>query len=70
MYFGGTLFLGHATGHINIYNQVTLGASDTIRSKELYELQACERGGKVKKYHGDNGVFKAKALKDDMEKRH
>jgi len=69
MYCGGTLFVDHATGHIKIYNQVTLGASDTIRSKELYELQAWEMGVKVKKYHGDNGIFKAKAFKDDLEKR-
>ena len=27
-------------------------------------------GVKVKTYHGDNGVFKAKAYKEDIEKIH
>ena len=27
-------------------------------------------GIKIKKYHGDNGVFKAKSYKEDLEKRH
>ena len=70
MYCGGSLFVDHATGHIKIYNQVTLGASDTILSKEIYELQAWEMGVKVKKYHGDNDIFKPKAFKDDLDKMH
>ena len=40
MLVGRTLFVDHASGYIKIYNQVSLGASDNIRSKELYELQA------------------------------
>ena len=66
----GTLFVDHAIGYIKIYNQVSLGASDTVRSKELFELHAWEVVIKVKKYHEDNGVFKAKAYKEDFKKRH
>ena len=33
MLVGGTLFVDHASEYIKIYNQVSLGASDTIRSK-------------------------------------
>ena len=64
------MFVDHATGYIKTYNQVSLGASDTVRSKELFELHAWDMGIKIKKYHGDNGVFQAKAYKDDLNKRH
>ena len=70
MFSGGTLFVDHATGYIKTYNQVSLGGSDTVRSKELFELRAWEMGVKIKKYHGDNEMFKAKTYKDDLEKRH
>ena len=70
MFSGGTLFVDHATGYIKVYNQVSLGGSDTVRSKELFELHAWEMGIKIQKYHGDNGVYKSKAYKDDLDKRH
>ena len=62
--------MDHATGYIKVYNQVSLGGSDTVRSKELFELHASEMGIKIQKYHGDNGVYKSKAYKDDLDKRH
>ena len=67
IYTGGTLFVDHATRYVKIYNQVSLGTTDTVRSKELYELHIWELGIKVKKYHGDNDVFKAKAYREDLE---
>ena len=70
MFSGGTLFVDHATGYIKVYNQVSLGGSDTVRSKELFELHAYEMGIKILKYHGDNGVYKSKAYKEDLDKRH
>ena len=38
MYRGGTVFVDHASGVIKINHHVSLGASDTVRSKELHEL--------------------------------
>ena len=38
IYCGGTVFVDHASGVIKINHQVSLGASDTVRSKELHEL--------------------------------
>ena len=40
MFCGSTLFIDHVLSLISIYDQVPLGTSDTIRSKELYELNA------------------------------
>ena len=38
MHSRGTLFFDHASGYIKTFNQVSLGASDTVRSKELFEI--------------------------------
>ena len=70
MYSDGTLFIDRATGYMKIYNQVSLGASDTVRRKDLYEQHAGDMGVKLKKYHRDNGVFKTKAFKKSLEERH
>ena len=37
---------------IKVYNQVSLGAYDKVRNKEIYEAQAAEEGITVKKYYG------------------
>ena len=37
MYVGGTLCVDHTSGLIQVYNQVTLEASDTLCSKHLFE---------------------------------
>ena len=42
---------------ISIYNQVSLGASDSIRSKKEYESKISESGVTVKSYMVDNGVY-------------
>ena len=70
MYCGGTVFVDHASGVIKIHHQVSLGESDTVRSKELHELWAAEHGVSVKSYRGDNGVYKSQLFKEDLEQRH
>ena len=47
MYFGGTLFNDHASSQIQVYHEVSLGTSDTIRSKQQYELEAGSAGVKI-----------------------
>ena len=66
MYCGGTVFVEHASGMIDIYNQVSLGTSDTLRSKEIYENKAKEFGITIKGYRGDNGVYKSKSFLDQV----
>ena len=53
-----------------MYNQVSLGAADTIRSKDLSEYHASEVGVAIKQYHGDNGVYKSKLFTEDLDKHH
>ena len=40
MYSGGTLFVDHGSDFIRNYNQVGLGTTNTIHSKDLFELEA------------------------------
>ena len=70
IYSGGTVFVDHASSTIIIYNQVSLGTSDNVRSKELYELWAAENEVSVKYYRGDNFVYKSKVFMDDLKLSH
>ena len=56
---GGAIFVAHASGCIEIYNQVSLRATDTVLSKEWYDYQEAEVGVNIKEYHEDNGVYKS-----------
>ena len=70
MHSGGTVFVGHVSGVIKIHQQVSLGASDTMRSEELHEPWASRHGVTIKSYRGDNGVFKSELFKDELKQRH
>ena len=54
LYCGGTLFNAHDSFKIDVYHQVSLGATETVRSKTLYEQHADDVEVKVIKYRGDN----------------
>ena len=46
--YGGTLFVEHASSYVKIFNQVSLGATDTVWSKETYEHEATEMSISIK----------------------
>ena len=69
MYCEGTLFNDHTSSKIDVFHQVFLGESDTIRSKGIYEQRAEDVGVKILAYRGDNGIYKSKEFKDDLAKR-
>ena len=50
--------------------QVSLEASDTVRSKELHELCASEHVVSIKSYREDNVVCESELVKDDLKQRH
>ena len=66
-YCGGTIFLDHATGFVYVSHQVSFSAAATITAKELFEQEMARTGVKVKRYHTDNGIFKAAAFMDSLE---
>jgi hypothetical protein len=68
-YQGGTIFVDEASGFIFIQHQVGLTASETIRSKHLFERESASCGVLIQNYRGDNGVYKTKEFMDDLEQR-
>jgi hypothetical protein len=62
-YSGGTIFIDEASEYFYIQNQVSLGASETIRAKTSFERLALRNGVVIKAYRGDNGVYKLEAFK-------
>ena len=57
MFCGGTLFYDAASHLIQVCHQVSLGGSDTLRSKNLFEREALHCGVQIQQYQSDNGVF-------------
>ena len=70
MYCGGTVFIDHTSGVIKVYHQVSLGASDTVRIKDLHELWEFGLGTNIHIYRGNNGVYKSTLFKNDLKQRH
>ena len=64
-YSGGTIFVDHASGKIFLHHQVSLNAGETLMGKRLLEREAHVHGIKIKKFHGDNGIFVSKEFWND-----
>ena len=67
-YDGGTIFVDACSGAQFVSPQVSLGAEDTVSSKQmfedwLYDLTATE----VKHYHSDNGVYTSAEFRADCK---
>ena len=58
-YKGGCIFVGYATGYIQVEHQLGFSAVETIRAKQNYEQQAMDNGVIVQSYLTDSGAFKA-----------
>ena len=64
-YMGGTLFVDHCSKYMFTYNQVSLGAGETLTAQQAFESTLKSFGFSVSNYHGDNGIFASQAFKDD-----
>ena len=62
---GGTIYVDHATGRVFIFHQVSLRAGETLTGKRKFERMMHQAGHRVKKYHGDNGIFASAAFRQD-----
>ena len=69
MYSGSAIFVDHTSNYISVHHQVSLYGTDTVRSKDLYEIVTAEYGVEVISYRGDHGVYKYTAFKEDLVKR-
>ena len=60
MYKGGTSFVDHALGLVDIENQLTYTADETAHAEQSFKGMAMEHGVHVSAYQMDNGVFCAR----------
>ena len=60
MFNGGTIFADNATGCIDVRHQVSLGSSETVKSKLGFERDACDSGVVISSCHTDNEIFTSK----------
>ena len=68
MYCSDTVLVDHASSVIIIYNQISLGSTNTIRSKDIYELQASELGIRLSTSRGDDIIYKLAPFQDELKK--
>lgn len=69
-FHGGTIFNDAALGAIQIENQVSLGASNTLNAKCHFEEWLYEHAcAEVKHYHGNNGIFTAAEFRADCREQ-
>ena len=69
-FHGGTIFHDAASGVIRVENQVSLGAGETIGSKERFEEWLYEMAhAEVRHLHSDNGVFTAEKFRTDCREK-
>ena len=64
---GGAVYVDHASGLVFPRMQVALTAGDTLRGKNAFERFSAQMNVKIKTYHGDNGIFRSAAWKEDCE---
>jgi hypothetical protein len=66
---GGTIFVDHGSGYVDMQHQVSLNAGETIMAKRKFERIAALFGVSIQSYHGDNGVFKSAELQAELTLR-
>jgi hypothetical protein len=63
---GGTIFYDHYSSFVSVHHQPTLGATETIKSKRAFEIQALGCGNVLEKFRTDNGIFTSKLWLDSL----
>ena len=66
---GGTIFCDVASGYTRCYPQVSLGGSETIRSKIQFEREALAHGVVIRGYRTDNGIFTKEAFMSELDSK-
>jgi hypothetical protein len=65
-YYGGKIFVDHASLKVFIKHQVTLNAEETAMGKRAFERDAMSARVRVTGYHADNIPFTADEWKNYM----
>ena len=62
------VFIDHASLIFFIYNQVSFVVSDTIWSKNKYEVKLAESGVTVKSHRAENYIYTSDRFKNILKK--
>ena len=54
--------MDHASGCIQVWNQVTFSAAETVKVKLLYERDVANYGVLIQAYHNDNVLLNSKYI--------
>ena len=57
MFSGGRVFIDHASGYVRIKHQVTINATENLKSKITFEREAQSQVLMIKGYHTNNVIF-------------
>ena len=66
MYHGGTVYVDHASGYVQVKHQVSLGANDSVKAKLQFERDSMLNGVYVQNCHTDNGTFTSKEFLEHL----
>ena len=53
--------------YFSVYNQESLNAEETIRSKHEFERDAIRHGVPILGYRADNGIYRSEKFRDDLK---
>ena len=67
-YKGGTVFIDESSSFLGVENQVSFNYGETIRGKRRYEREFRDYGVEIKHYLADNGVYRVRELRREIEK--
>ena len=66
IFSGGCVFIDHSSGYVSIKHQVDINATETVKSKLIFEREAQSQGVVIKGYHPDHGIFNALEFMEDL----
>ena len=69
IFWGGFVFIDHASGYVRIKHQVAINSTETVKEKLTFEMEDQSRGVAIKGYHTDNGIFNASEFTWEMLKK-
>ena len=68
MLSSGCVFIGHASGYVNIKHRVDINASETVKAKLTFGRESQSHGMEIKGYHTDNAIFNASEFMEELLK--
>ena len=60
--------IDHTSGYVSITNQAAINATETVKEKLNFEMEAQSQGVGIKGYHTDNGIFNASEFEEELLK--